>query len=34
MKERREEVLERGFVPLLSKFPLPLIREGGQGDRF
>jgi len=28
-----EEILERGFAPLLPKLPLPLIREGGQGDR-
>ena len=28
-----KETLERGFAPLLSTFPLPLIREGGQGDR-
>jgi len=27
-----EEVLERGFAPLLSLLPLPLLREGGQGD--
>jgi len=29
----REETLERGFAPLLPTLPLPLIREGGQGDR-
>jgi len=28
-----EEILERGFAPLLLTLPLPLIREGGQGDR-
>jgi len=28
-----EETLERGFAPLLLTLPLPLIREGGQGDR-
>ena len=26
-------VLERGEAPLLPILPLPLIREGGQGDR-
>jgi len=25
-----EEILERGFAPLLLTRPLPLIREGGQ----
>jgi len=31
---RREgKVLERGFAPLLPALPLPLSREGGQGDR-
>jgi len=25
---------ERGSAPLLPALPLPLIREGGQGDRF
>jgi len=24
---------ERGFAPLLPALPLPLVREGGQGDR-
>jgi len=28
-----EETLERGFAPLLLTLPLPLIREGGQGNR-
>jgi len=28
-----EEILERGEAPLLPTLPLPLIREGGQGDR-
>ena len=28
-----EEILERGFAPLLPTLPLPLAREGGQGDR-
>jgi len=28
-----EETLERGFAPLLPTLPLPLLREGGQGDR-
>jgi hypothetical protein len=28
-----EDTLERGFAPLLPTLPLPLIREGGQGDR-
>jgi len=28
-----EETLDRGFAPLLPTFPLPLLREGGQGDR-
>ncbi len=27
------EGLERGEAPLLPTLPLPLIREGGQGDR-
>ena len=30
----REGVLERGDAPLLLLLPLPLLREGGQGDRF
>jgi hypothetical protein len=29
----REEILERGFHPLSFLLPLPLSREGGQGDR-
>jgi len=33
LKGEGEEILERGFAPLLSTLPLPLIREGGQGDR-
>jgi len=33
LKEEGEEILERGFAPLLPALPLPLIREGGQGDR-
>jgi len=32
-KGEGEEILEKGFAPLLPAFPLPLIREGGQGDR-
>jgi hypothetical protein len=28
-----EEILERGSAPLLPTLPLPLLREGGQGDR-
>jgi len=28
-----EEIVERGFAPLLPTPPHPLIREGGQGDR-
>jgi len=28
-----KEVLERGKAPLLLIFPLPFLREGGQGDR-
>jgi len=31
--KEKEEILERGFTPLLPALPLPLIREGGQGDR-
>jgi len=30
---QRGEILERGFAPLLPTLPLPLLREGGQGDR-
>jgi hypothetical protein len=33
LRRRGEEILERGEAPLLPKLPLPLIREGGQGDR-
>ncbi len=29
----RNILLERGEAPLLSTLPLPLLREGGQGDR-
>ena len=29
----RKQILERGVAPLLLKLPLPLLREGGQGDR-
>jgi hypothetical protein len=32
-KGEGEETLERGFAPLLLTLPLPLLREGGQGDR-
>jgi len=32
-KGEGEETLERGEAPLLPTLPLPLIREGGQGDR-
>jgi len=32
LKGEGEEILERGFAPLLSALPLPLLREGGQGD--
>jgi len=34
LKGEGEEILERGEAPLLPLFPLPLLREGGQGDRF
>jgi len=34
LKGEGEETLERGESPLLPALPLPLIREGGQGDRF
>ncbi len=34
LKGEEEEILERGEAPLLPTLPLPLIREGGQGDRF
>jgi len=30
---QRGEILERGEAPLLPQLPLPLLREGGQGDR-
>ena len=33
LKGEEGEILERGFAPLLPTLPLPLIREGGQGDR-
>jgi len=33
LKRRGEEILERGETPLLPTLPLPLVREGGQGDR-
>jgi len=29
-----EEILGRGEAPPLPTLPLPLVREGGQGDRF
>ncbi len=32
-EEEGEETLERGEAPLLPTLPLPLLREGGQGDR-
>jgi len=32
-EEEGEEILERGKAPLLPTLPLPLVREGGQGDR-
>jgi len=32
LKGEGEEILERGFAPLFSTPPLPLLREGGQGD--
>ena len=31
--KRGEEIWERGEAPLSPTLPLPLIREGGQGDR-
>jgi len=34
LKGEGEEILERGFAPLFPTLPLPLLREGGQGDRF
>jgi hypothetical protein len=33
LKGEGEEILERGFAPLLLTLLLPLVREGGQGDR-
>jgi len=33
LKGEGEEFLERGEAPLLPTLPLPLVREGGQGDR-
>jgi len=33
LNRKREETLERGEAPLLPTLPLPLLREGGQGDR-
>jgi len=33
LKGEGEEIVERGEVPLLPTLPLPLSREGGQGDR-
>jgi len=33
LKGEGEEILERGFAPLLPTFSLPIIREGEQGDR-
>jgi len=32
-KERGKRFIERGFTHLLPTLPLPLLREGGQGDR-
>jgi len=29
LKGEGEEILERGFAPLLPTLPLPLLREGG-----
>jgi len=31
LKGEGEEILERGFAPLLPILPLPLLREGGRG---
>lgn len=31
---KREEVLEWGLAPLFFYFPLPFLREEGQGDGF
>jgi hypothetical protein len=33
LKGEGEEILERGFAPLSLSLPLPLLREGGKGDR-
>jgi len=33
LKERGKRFIERGETPLLPTPPLPLVREGGQGDR-
>jgi len=33
LKGEGEETFERGFAPLKPTLPLPLLREGGQGDR-
>ena len=32
-KGKEGEIIKRGGAPLLPTFPLPLLREGGQGDR-
>jgi hypothetical protein len=32
-KGKEGEIIERGEALLLPRFPLPLLREGGQGDR-
>jgi len=32
-KGEGKRFIERGFTPLLPTLPLPLTREGGQGDR-
>ncbi len=34
LKGEGEEIIEMGKAPLLPILPLPLLREGGQGDRF
>jgi hypothetical protein len=31
LKGDGEEILERGFAPLFTTLPLPLLREGGRG---
>jgi len=33
LKGEEGEILERGETPLSPTLPLPLLREGGQGDR-